>query len=496
MICWRQLVEEYHPRFLHVAGKDNCAADALSRLEMNPNDADVIDWEPKHDKMVYEKLQQMCTKMVRQDMEESDDEYDDLLHDMEISESQARHFIQDEYYDCEFALDVRMFKEHQERDIKLQDKVKKSLKQEVSAYSVKEVEGVELIHCRNKIVVPSTLIQRVMSWYHEMLCHPGTVKMEKTINRVYTWPKMRKDIEQKIKTCPTCQKCKRSMKNKNGLLPEKEAEVTKWNRVNLDCWGPKTIKQKNGFDYEIYVLTMVDPVTGWFEYAQLYEAPTAMRCQELFRTTWLSRYPRPREIGFDNGSEFKAELTRNMGLKECKSLPWNPQSKTILERIHQVLQDCLVTLDLDNVDIDEDDHDPFEKYLALAAHAIRAGYHSTHGKSPCEMVFERDMYMPVKSTIDWDAIKARKQEKIAKSNERENKKRYNHHFSPGDWITITKPGILRKLCVPREGPYQVIKHHDNGMITYEKAPFTNAKVNIRRVSPFHWQHANPQGGDD
>ena len=83
-----------------------------------------------------------------------------------------------------------------------------------------------------------------------------------------------------------------------------------------------------------------------------------------------------------------------------------------------------------------------------------------------------------------------------KSNERENKKRYNHHFSPGDWITITKPDILRKLCVPKEGPYQVIKHHDNGMITYEKAPFTNAKVDIRRVSPFHWQNINPQGGDD
>ena len=65
---------------------------------------------------------------------------------------------------------------------------------------------------------------------------------------------------------------------------------------------------------------MVDPVTGWFEYAQLYEAPTAMRCQELFRTTWLSRYPCPRETGFDNGSEFKAEfaeLTRNTRCKEC-----------------------------------------------------------------------------------------------------------------------------------------------------------------------------------
>ena len=113
---------------------------------------------------------------------------------------------------------------------------------------------------------------------------------------------MRKDIEEKIKTCPTCQKCKRSLNYKYGLLPEKAAEVTKWNRVNLDCWGPKTIKNKNGFDYEIYVLTMVYPVTGWFEYAQIYEAPTAMRYQELFNTTWYSRYPCPREIRLDNGS--------------------------------------------------------------------------------------------------------------------------------------------------------------------------------------------------
>ena len=52
---------------------------------------------------------------------------------------------------------------------------------------------------------------------------------------------------------------------------------------------------------------------------------------------------------------------------------------------------------------------------------------------------------------------------------------------PGDWITVEKPGILRKLCVPRDGPYQVVKHHDNGMVTFEKEPFENDKVNQRRV---------------
>ena len=37
MIRWRLLIEEYHPTFVHVKGKNNDAADALSRLDMLPN---------------------------------------------------------------------------------------------------------------------------------------------------------------------------------------------------------------------------------------------------------------------------------------------------------------------------------------------------------------------------------------------------------------------------------------------------------------------------
>ena len=42
MVRWRMLIEEYHPTFVHVKGVDNNAADALSRLDMIPNDTDEI----------------------------------------------------------------------------------------------------------------------------------------------------------------------------------------------------------------------------------------------------------------------------------------------------------------------------------------------------------------------------------------------------------------------------------------------------------------------
>ena len=104
----------------------------------------------------------------------------------------------------------------------------------------------------------------------------------------------------------------------------KVGEITKWSRVNVDLWGPKTIKNRNGWDYQIHVMTLVDPVTGWFEQQQLYGSPTAYRCQQIFDNTWLARYPRPRQIVFDNEGVFKTEvkeLCANMGLREETSFP-------------------------------------------------------------------------------------------------------------------------------------------------------------------------------
>ena len=101
-----------------------------------------------------------------------------------------------------------------------------------------------------------------MKWYHTILVHPGKKRMEESIRSIYTWKGLQADIISHCKTCDTCQRCKRTRKKKYGLLPEKKGEITKWSRVNVDLWGPKTVQNKNGWNYQIHVMTMVDPVTG------------------------------------------------------------------------------------------------------------------------------------------------------------------------------------------------------------------------------------------
>jgi uncharacterized protein YjiK len=40
-------------------------------------------------------------------------------------------------------------------------------------FSVKEVEGVSLVHQNDKIQILSKLQSRIIAWYHEYLAHPG-----------------------------------------------------------------------------------------------------------------------------------------------------------------------------------------------------------------------------------------------------------------------------------------------------------------------------------
>ena len=45
---------------------------------------------------------------------------------------------------------------------------------------------------------------------------------------------------------------------------------------------------------------MIDPVTGWSQVTQ-YNGKRAMAIANLIGTTWLSRYPRPMDITYDQG---------------------------------------------------------------------------------------------------------------------------------------------------------------------------------------------------
>ena len=142
MTRWRLLLEEYHPKVVHIKGVDNDAADALSRLDLTDKTADLEVWGEKSKRLEYVDVQMMNICMFLSESEFEEDGFDnDVL--MSVSESEYPSYV----------LDLKSMREAQLNDERLNEIVKKHLSSNGNnntVYTYKPVEDVELIHQNNR----------------------------------------------------------------------------------------------------------------------------------------------------------------------------------------------------------------------------------------------------------------------------------------------------------------------------------------------------------
>jgi hypothetical protein len=123
--------------------------------------------------------------------------------------------------------------------------------------------------CKNgKLIIPTALRHRAVSWYHHRLQHPGHLLLEETMRSVMYWKGMRTTIRRYVKTCQSCQVNKRHSQ-KYGHLPPKLVITTPWKALYVDLIGPYTLKRQDGSSIDFMCLTMIDPATSWFEIVEL-----------------------------------------------------------------------------------------------------------------------------------------------------------------------------------------------------------------------------------
>jgi hypothetical protein len=123
--------------------------------------------------------------------------------------------------------------------------------------------------CKNgKVMIPTSLWHRAVSWYHHYLQHPGHSCLEKTMRSMMYWKGMRTTIRRYIKTCQSCQINKR-YSQKYGHLPPKLVITTPWKALCVDLIGSYTLKGKDGSSIDFMCLTMIGPATSWFKIVEL-----------------------------------------------------------------------------------------------------------------------------------------------------------------------------------------------------------------------------------
>ena len=172
------VLEEYGPELIYIKGQDNVVADALSRLDLIPDPEEVS----------------------------STKEHDDVT----INDYMNIH--RDELPEDIYPLRMSLISAEQRKDVQLQAATNKPN----SKYTHTKVRGgrtdYDIIECNGKIVVPTTLRKRMLTWYHDTLMHPGITRMTKTIRLHFTWPNLDKQVENYCKQCSICQQTKKTKK--------------------------------------------------------------------------------------------------------------------------------------------------------------------------------------------------------------------------------------------------------------------------------------------
>ena len=310
------MLEEFGPQYVHVRQQDYVVADALSQIDIKEKESDnlpvdEIRWfRPSAKQREQALVTCQCLAMLsRDETAYEDDELLDECFTMPLQGGLTEQELE------QYPMSPRIIAKAQKADKGLQKAVAAGKKE----YTIAVVEGHKLLRLNERIVVPQILRKRIINWVHTYLQHPGHTRMEKTIGELFTWANMRDDIRRYVKGCHKCQLCKTSAK-KYGKLPLKTAEpATPWRQVNVDLIGPYSVKVKGAKNktVQLRAMTMIDPATGWFEVKEIDDA-TSETVQAAFDDTWLSRYPKPQILGFDNGGEFKKifnEVVFNMDLE-------------------------------------------------------------------------------------------------------------------------------------------------------------------------------------
>jgi Integrase zinc binding domain len=135
-------------------------------------------------------------------------------------------------------------------------------------YFSKSVDGHNAILFNNKIYIPKTLRNPILSCYHTALQHPGIQQTKRAIHSHLVWSQLSSDVKKHIKSCHQCQRCKNPRK-KYGHLALKDIDQNPWDKISVNLIGPYTVTTKHEKELNLHALTMYDPATGWFEVAEI-----------------------------------------------------------------------------------------------------------------------------------------------------------------------------------------------------------------------------------
>ena len=189
---------------------------------------------------------------------------------------------------------------------------------------------------KERINVTKEEVDIILNEFHDAPLggHVGAKRMRQKIGSLYAWPNMRRDIENYVRQCDSCQKNKISRKNKIPMRITTTASEP-FEKLYMDIvvlpesdWGNK------------YGLVMQDDLTRYLTIAPM-PNQESYTVAETFVENYICKFGAPLELVTDNGTNFVSTLMKDvckiLKIKKITTSAYHPQAN-LVERSNRELK--------------------------------------------------------------------------------------------------------------------------------------------------------------
>lgn len=204
--------------------------------------------------------------------------------------------------------------------------------------------------------------------------HFGISKTFDLVSRTFTWPGMRKYIQDYIKGCDTCQRNKSANHKPYGLLQPLPVPSRPWSSISVDF-----ITQLPPSKGYTAICVFVDRFTKMAHFCPTTDDIDAEGTVQLFIQRVFSAHGLPDDVVSDRGVTFTSRFTqlmlKSLSIQQNLSTAFHPRTDGQTERINSILEQylrCYVDYQQTN----------WSQLLPIAEFAYNNASHSTTKKTP------------------------------------------------------------------------------------------------------------------
>ena len=359
-------------------------------------------------------------------------------------------------------------------------------------------------------IVPNSKHREVLWHFHDTPTagHMGVARTLEKIRRNFYWTCLKGDVRKYCQQCDQCASKKPPQKKEKAKLRQYRVGE-RMERIAIDIVGPLPETDHGNR----YIMVVADYFTKWTEAFGIPNQEAVTVADKLVREV-LCRFGNARQIHSDQGRNFESRVFKAVceffDMDKTRTTGYHPESDGMVERYNHTLLSMLRMYA-------EDDQRKWDDSLPFVMMAYRASVHESTGKTPNEMMFGRNVTLPLDAVVaspaeeasesdmyDYDSYVDDLRERLRAAHDfariklrrsaqyqeyQYNLKANKRALSQGQPVWLHDPsrtrGVCPKLKAKWTGPFVITQKIDDLVYRVQKHPRANPKVvHLNRLKPY------------